>query len=79
MIKLAMNGRECYKNSGIEKAVKDNGGQIVTGKTETNTADGIPKGKNIKKAKVHELILDSVVFIDVPVLKTMAALQYRWD
>jgi uncharacterized protein (DUF362 family) len=29
----------------------------------------IPKGKILKKAKVHELILDSDVFINIPVLK----------
>ena len=60
----------CYKNSGIEKAVKDNGGQIVTGKTEAHYHPvEIPKGVILKKNKVHELILESDVFINVPVLK----------
>jgi len=60
----------CYKNSGIEKAVKDNGGQIVTGQTESYYRPvEIPGGKSLKKAKVHELIFDSDVFINVPVLK----------
>jgi uncharacterized protein (DUF362 family) len=60
----------CYKNSGIEKAVKDNGGQIVTGKDEGNYRQvEVPRGKTLKSAKVHELILDSDVFINVPVLK----------
>jgi uncharacterized protein (DUF362 family) len=60
----------CYKNSGIEKAVKDNGGQIVTGQTESQYRPvDIPNGKSLKKAKIHELILDSDVFINVPVLK----------
>jgi uncharacterized protein (DUF362 family) len=60
----------CYKNSGIEKAVKDNGGQIVSGKTESQFRPvEIPMGKSLKKAEVHELILDSDVFINVPVLK----------
>jgi uncharacterized protein (DUF362 family) len=60
----------CYKNSGIEKAVKDNGGLIVTGKTESQYRPvEILKGKTLKKAKVHELILDSDVFINVPILK----------
>ena len=60
----------CYKNSGIEKAVKDNGGQIVSGKVEGyyHPVD-IPRGKILKNAKVHELILESDVFINVPVLK----------
>jgi len=60
----------CYKNSGIEKAVKDAGGKIVPGNTEGyyQTVQ-IPKGKKLKEAKVHELILSSDVFINVPVLK----------
>lgn len=60
----------CYKNSGIEKAVKDAGGKIVPGNTENyyQTVQ-IPKGKRLKEAKVHELILNSDVFINVPVLK----------
>jgi len=60
----------CYKNSGIEKAVKDAGGKIVPGNTENYYKSiTIPKGKRLKEAKVHELILNSDVFINVPVLK----------
>jgi len=62
--------RRCYANSGIEKAVKDAGGKIVPGNTENyyQTAE-IKKGKVLKSAKFHELILDSDVFINVPILK----------
>jgi uncharacterized protein (DUF362 family) len=60
----------CYRNSGIEKAVKDNGGQLVSGRTESMYRQvDLPKGKTLKKAKIHELIIDSDVFINVPVLK----------
>ncbi|MBN1117628.1 MAG: DUF362 domain-containing protein [Bacteroidales bacterium] len=60
----------CYKNSGIESAVKTAGGVVVTGKDESMYREvQIPKGKILKSAKVHELILDSDVFINVPVLK----------
>lgn len=60
----------CYKNSGIEKAVKDIGGKIVPGNTEGYYQTvKIPRGKSLKEAKVHELILSSDVFINVPVLK----------
>jgi uncharacterized protein (DUF362 family) len=60
----------CYSNSGIERAVKDAGGKIVSGASEGyyQSVD-ISRGKAIKSAKVHELILDSDVFINVPVLK----------
>jgi uncharacterized protein (DUF362 family) len=60
----------CYKNSGIEKAVKDNGGKIVPGNNESAYKPiQIPKGKSLKDAKVHELILSSDVLINVHVLK----------
>jgi len=60
----------CYANSGIEKAVKDAGGTMVPGHTESyyQSVD-IPQGKKLKKAKVHELVLQSDVFINIPVLK----------
>jgi uncharacterized protein (DUF362 family) len=61
----------CYKNSGIEDAVKKAGGVMVTGKSEGYYHPvQIPKGKVLKSAKVHELILESDVFINVPTLKT---------
>ncbi|MFH0730239.1 MAG: DUF362 domain-containing protein [Pseudomonadota bacterium] len=60
----------CYKNSGMEQAVKDAGGIIVSGDSEgyyqTVT---VPKGKRLTETKVHELLLDADVFINVPVLK----------
>lgn len=60
----------CYKNSGIEKATKTAGGKIVAGnsKGKYHSVD-IPDGKVLKQAFVHELVLESDVFINVPVLK----------
>jgi uncharacterized protein (DUF362 family) len=64
------NWTSCYSDSGIERAVKDAGGKIVSGATEGYYHQVyINRGKAIKSAKVHELILDSDVFINVPVLK----------
>jgi uncharacterized protein (DUF362 family) len=61
----------CYKMSGIEDAVKKAGGVMVSGKSESYYhAVDIPKGKRLKNAKVHELILESDVFINVPTLKS---------
>ncbi|MHC1708734.1 MAG: DUF362 domain-containing protein [Bacteroidales bacterium] len=61
---------KCYKNSGIEKAVKDAGGKMVPGNTEKYYQTvSILKGKSLKETKVHELILEADVFINVPVLK----------
>lgn len=61
----------CYASSGIGQAVKDAGGKLAPGNTENyyQTVE-IPGGKKLKTAKVHELILKSDVFINMPVLKS---------
>ncbi len=59
-----------YATSGIEKAARDAGAIISNGKDETLYREvAIPEGVKLKSAKVHSLILDSDVFINVPVLK----------
>lgn len=59
-----------YRTSGIERAVKDAGGLIVSGDSERYYQEvSVPQGRKITRAKVHELVLDSGVFINVPVLK----------
>lgn len=64
------NWNKCYSNSGIEKAVKDAKGKIVSGASESYYQEvTIKQGKKLKKSKVHELILESDVFINVPILK----------
>lgn len=64
------NWKRCYSNSGIESAVKDAGGKIVSGESEGYYQKvSVKKGKKLTEAKVHELILESDVFINVPVLK----------
>ncbi len=61
---------QCYKNSGIERAVKDAGGKIVSGDSEGYYQKiDVPKGKRLTEAKVHELLLSADVFINVPILK----------
>jgi uncharacterized protein (DUF362 family) len=68
--------QRCYTNSGIEKVVKDAGGKMVPGNTENYYHDvKIPKGKILKNAKEHELILQSNVFINVPILKNHGGAQ----
>lgn len=64
------NWNRCYSNSGIERSVKDAGGKIVSGANESYYQTvSVSKGKKLKSAKVHELILNSDVFINVPILK----------
>jgi len=62
--------QRCYKNSGIERAVKDAGGKIVPGNSESYYQEiKIPKGKILTSTKEHEIILSADVFINVPILK----------
>ncbi|MCF8266496.1 MAG: DUF362 domain-containing protein [Ignavibacteriales bacterium] len=65
------NWKKCYSNSLIEKYVNEAGGKMVPGNSEGYYQSvKIPAGSRIKDAKVHELILDSDVFINVPILKS---------
>jgi len=66
----------CYSNSGIERAVKDAGGKIVPGNSERYFQEvAVTEGKRLKNAKVHELILESDVFINVPILKSHSSAE----
>jgi len=59
-----------YANSGIEKAARDAGAIVVNGKDKSLYREvAIPGGVSLKNARVHGLVLDSDVFINVPVLK----------
>ena len=59
-----------YKISGIENAVISSGGKLVAGNSEAMYEEcQIPKGKNLKNAKVHRLAINPDVFINIPVLK----------
>lgn len=62
--------QRCYADSGIERAVKDAGGKIVPGASESYYQSvSIKKGKVLTSTKEHEVILASDVFINVPILK----------
>ncbi|MDR2863487.1 MAG: DUF362 domain-containing protein [Puniceicoccales bacterium] len=61
---------KCYVTSGIRAAVEKAGGKMVPGNDEKYYRETkIPGAVELKEAKVHSLILDSDVFINVPVLK----------
>ncbi|MFP4621790.1 MAG: DUF362 domain-containing protein [Bacteroidales bacterium] len=62
--------RKTYDTSGIEKAAKDADATVAPGHSEDyyQTVE-IPNGETLKEAKEHELILESDVFINVPILK----------
>jgi len=59
-----------YKNSGIERAAKSAGAKVVPANSEKYYQEiDIPTGVRLKKAKVHEILLEADVFINVPILK----------
>jgi uncharacterized protein (DUF362 family) len=64
------NWVNCYKNSGIEKIAKAAGAKVVPANSESYYHEiEIPGGVKLQKAKVHELLLETDVFINVPILK----------
>ena len=64
------NWVNCYKNSGIEKAARSAGAKVIPGNSESYYHEiEIPGGVSLKNAKVHGILLETDVFINVPVLK----------
>jgi uncharacterized protein (DUF362 family) len=62
--------RKCYKNSGIEAAAKAAGANVIPGNEESDyRIISLPNGKKLKEAKIHKAILDSDVWINLPILK----------
>ena len=59
-----------YRNSGIERVAKAAGAKVVPGNSENYYQEiQIPGGVRLKSAKVHQLLLETDVFINVPILK----------
>ena len=64
------NWVNCYKNSGIEKAAKSGGAKVVPANSESYYQQvAIPGGIKLQSVKVHQLLLETDVFINVPILK----------
>lgn len=64
------NWQKCYEKSGIAEAVKAAGGTILPGNDEIYYKEiAIPSGVNLKKAKIHEALIEADAWINVPVLK----------
>ena len=62
--------KKSYTNSGIEKAVTAAGGKMVPANDESYYREvEFPRGVNLKKAKIHQALLDCDVWFNVPVLK----------
>jgi uncharacterized protein (DUF362 family) len=64
------NWRQCYRNSGIEEAVRAAGGKMVSADSKGYYREvAVPGGKRLTRALVHEALLDADAFFNVPVLK----------
>lgn len=63
--------RDSYRTSGIEQAVKEAGGKLAPGNSEGYFQTvAVAQGRRLREVKEHELILQSDVLINVPVLKS---------
>ncbi len=61
---------KCYKNSGIQDAAKQAGAIVAPGDDDKYYQEVmVPGAKILRSTKVHELVLETDVFINVPVLK----------
>ena len=57
--------RKCYKNSGIEDAAKAAKAKVVPANEESYYREvDLPHGKNLRKTKIHNAILDCDVWIN---------------
>ena|ERR1035437_82051 len=62
--------KKCYTNSGIEKAVLAAGGIMVPANDDSYYREvELPRGVNLKKAKIHHALLECDVWFNVPILK----------
>ncbi|OVE73887.1 hypothetical protein BVX94_02475 [bacterium B17] len=67
----------CWEKSGIGAVVKAAGGTMVTAADEKMYHEtDFPKAKYVKKRKVHELVMEADVFIDLAVLKNHTGAKY---
>jgi uncharacterized protein (DUF362 family) len=63
--------RDSYRTSGIEQAVKEAGGKLAPGNSEGYFQTvAVAQGRRLREVKEHELILQSDVLINAPVLKS---------
>ncbi len=64
------NWQKCYQSSGIEKAAKEAGAVVVPGNDEVYYKSvSLPKGVKLKSVKIHQALIESDVWFNVPVLK----------
>ena len=68
--------RKCYKNSGIEAAAKADGAKVVPADQGSYYKKvSLPNGKKLTQTMIHESIVNSDKWINVPVLKNHGGAQ----
>ncbi len=68
------NWQRSYENSGIEQAVRGAGGQMLPANMERYYREvPVRGGRRLTSAKVYERLIESDVFINVPILKHHAS------
>ena len=74
------NWQKCYETSGIAAAVKEAGGIIMPGNDEKYFKEvDIPDGVTLKKAKIHESLIEADAWINVPIQAVMRNEEYDGD
>lgn len=64
------NWQKCYQSSGIEKAAKDAGAEVLPGNAETYYKNvTLSRGVKLKNAKIHQALVDADLWFNVPILK----------
>lgn len=64
------NWQKCYDNSGIAAAAREAGAIVMPANEEKYFREvSIPKGVVLKKAKIHEALVEADAWINLPVLK----------
>jgi uncharacterized protein (DUF362 family) len=64
------NWQKCYDNSGIKKVAEAAGAVVLPANDESYYKEvSIPKGVELKKAKIHQALLEADVWFNVPILK----------
>ena len=62
--------KQCYANSGIEKAAKEAGATVVPGNDEVYYSNvKLPGGVKLKETKIHKALLEADIWFNVPILK----------
>lgn len=64
------NWQKCYENSGIAAAAKEAGAIVMPANEEKYFREvSIPNGVTLKKAKIHESLIEADAWINMPILK----------